>query len=251
MRQRSWHMVMSIVLLMSMIPNQVWANNSDGGSGILSSPWILWILVSIGLLGLMLELMIPGHFVSGFISVIAFTTYFWLLVGQSEPNWTIVILFVVGFIFLFIEVLIPGFGIFGFLGITGIFGAIIMAAPTIVEGIFALFLGLIFTIVALWILYRFFGLRAKWGKMILTSVQDKNSGFTSSNDRSYLLGKRGIAVTPLRTSGWVQFEHGREDVVSDGDLIASGTQVEVVYVEGSRVVVSRVKEEEETKTDKT
>lgn len=250
MRQRSWQFMISMALMLILVPNQAWASSLDG-STILSSSWFLWMLVSIGLLGLMLELMIPGHFVSGLISVIAFMSYFWLLVDKNEPNWMIVLAFIFGFIFLFIEVLIPGFGIFGILGITGIFSAIIMASPTVVEGIFALLLGLIFTILVLWILYRFFGLRAKWGKITLTSVLDKKTGFNSSSDRSYLIGKRGVAVTPLRPSGWAQFEHSREDVVSDGELIASGTPVEVIYVEGSRVVVSRVKEDGEPKTDET
>lgn len=240
-------MTASTLFLIAMIPNQVWAAGStDSGMAIGSSSWLLWTLVSIGLLGLVLEVMIPGHFVSGVISVFAFATYFWLRFGQNETNWMIVWAFVVGFVLLFIEIFIPGFGLFGALGIVGIFYAIIMAAPSMMEGIFALCLGLIITFIALWILYRFFGLRTKWKKLVLTSTQDGNNGFNASKDRRYLLGQRGVTVTPLRTSGWVLFEQGREDVVSDGEMIPNNTVVEVTLVEGNRVVVSRVREDDKS-----
>lgn len=227
-----------------MIPNQVLAAGSmdSGVAGDIS--WLLWILVSIGLLGLVLEVMIPGHLISGLVSIFSFATYFWLRLGQNETDWLIVGAFVVGFVLLFIEIFVPGFGIFGALGIVGIFYAIIVSAPSIVEGVIALCLGLIITSIALWILYRFFGLRTKWGNLVLTSTQDRETGFNASKDRRHLMGKRGVTVTPLRTSGWVLFEHGREDVVSDGEMIPNHTVVEVTLVEGSRVVVSRVRENE-------
>ncbi|SDY66915.1 NfeD family protein [Thermoactinomyces sp. DSM 45892] len=243
MRRSSW--MMSILLLIVMIPNQVLAAGStDSGVAIGDISWLLWMLVSIGLLGLVLEVMIPGHFVSGFISIFSFATYFWLRFGQNETDWLIVGAFVAGFVLLFIEIFVPGFGILGALGIVGIFYAIIMAAPSIVEGVIALCLGLIIASIALWILYRFFGLRTKWGNLVLTSTQDRETGFNASKDRRHLMGKRGVTVTPLRTSGWVLFEHGREDVVSDGEMIPNHTVVEVTLVEGNRVVVSKVREDE-------
>ncbi|MDQ0416250.1 membrane-bound serine protease (ClpP class) [Croceifilum oryzae] len=245
MHRCSWMVKASLLFLVAMIPSQVWAAGStDSGTAIGSTPWLLWMLVSIGLLGLVLEAMMPGHLVSGLVSVFSFAIYFWLRFGQNETNWLIVGAFVVGFVLLFIEIFIPGFGLFGALGVVGIFYAIIMAAPSMVEGMVALGLGLIITFTALWILYRFFGLRSKWGNLVLTSTQDRKTGFNASKDRSHLIGQRGVTVTPLRTSGWVLFEHGREDVVSDGEMIPNSTVVEVTLVEGNRVVVSRVREDD-------
>ena len=55
-----------------------------------------------------------------------------------------------------------------------------------------------------------------------------------------LLGQRGISTTQLSPSGKVRFGDRLVDVVSDGDLVARGSEVEVIDVKGSRVVVRAV-----------
>jgi len=54
---------------------------------------------------------------------------------------------------------------------------------------------------------------------------------------SYLLGKKGTAVTPLRPAGIMEVEGSRFDVVSEGSYVPAGAPVEVVKVEGRRIVV--------------
>lgn len=58
---------------------------------------------------------------------------------------------------------------------------------------------------------------------------------------STLLGRRGITATPLRPAGTALIDDARIDVVTAaGEFIARDTNVEVVAVEGVRVVVSAV-----------
>ncbi len=56
-----------------------------------------------------------------------------------------------------------------------------------------------------------------------------------------LRGARAVAVSPLRPAGVVRLgkEHGerRIDVVTRGEMIEAGTVVEVIEVEGNRIVV--------------
>jgi membrane-bound serine protease (ClpP class) len=52
-----------------------------------------------------------------------------------------------------------------------------------------------------------------------------------------LLDKQGTALTTLRPSGTALIDGQRVDVVADGSMIAPGTPVKVVAVEGARVVV--------------
>ena len=56
-------------------------------------------------------------------------------------------------------------------------------------------------------------------------------------DRSYLLGRRGTALSDLRPAGVARFGDERVDVVSDGDYVAAGAILHVLRVEGMRVVV--------------
>ncbi len=53
------------------------------------------------------------------------------------------------------------------------------------------------------------------------------------------LGKNGLAATVLRPAGSALINGEKVDVVTEGEFIESGTPVEVVRIEGVRVVVRR------------
>jgi hypothetical protein len=55
-----------------------------------------------------------------------------------------------------------------------------------------------------------------------------------------LMGAIGTANTPLRPAGVVRFADRFVDVVSDGGFIGAGARVQVVAVEGTRIVVKEV-----------
>ena len=59
----------------------------------------------------------------------------------------------------------------------------------------------------------------------------------SASDLSPLLGAIGVAVSPLRPAGKMQFGDEFVDVVAEGGYIAPGTRVQVIEIEGNRVVV--------------
>jgi membrane-bound serine protease (ClpP class) len=54
-------------------------------------------------------------------------------------------------------------------------------------------------------------------------------------------GVCGVAVTLLRPSGTASFDGRRESVVTTGEMVEAGTQIEVVRVEGIRTVVRPVR----------
>jgi membrane-bound ClpP family serine protease len=55
-----------------------------------------------------------------------------------------------------------------------------------------------------------------------------------------LLGAIGVAATPLRPAGKAQFGDEFVDVVAEGSYVLPGTRVQVVEIEGNRVVVKEV-----------
>ena len=56
------------------------------------------------------------------------------------------------------------------------------------------------------------------------------------------VGDRGVAMTVLRPAGSVDIAGRRVNCVSEGEIIAAGTPVEVIHVAGSRIVVHAVAE---------
>ena len=76
------------------------------------------------------------------------------------------------------------------------------------------------------------------GAVLYLSLRKTQAGITAADEGlKELLGKEGVAQTPLRPSGTAVFGERRVDVVSECDLIERGTRIRVVKVEGSRVVV--------------
>ncbi len=76
---------------------------------------------------------------------------------------------------------------------------------------------------------------------VLQGKSDAAEGYVAADvSKKSLVGKRGTAVCMLRPSGKVQIEGMRIDAVSDGEFIQKDCQVEVVKVEGNRVVVKPV-----------
>lgn len=74
------------------------------------------------------------------------------------------------------------------------------------------------------------------------SIQEDERGFSSSNKSSKdLLSAEGTTATTLHPSGIILIDGKRIDVVSSGEMIAKGSRVKVVEVEGNRVVVRKVK----------
>jgi membrane-bound serine protease (ClpP class) len=59
-------------------------------------------------------------------------------------------------------------------------------------------------------------------------------------DMSALLGTLGVAATPLRPAGKVQLGEEFVDVVAESGYVVPGTRVQVIQVEGNRIVVKEV-----------
>lgn len=145
----------------------------------------------------------------------------------------IITVLVLGLILLFAEVaIVPGFGVAGILGVLAL-GAGAVAAWTElgpVWGGVTAFASLIAAVVMLiWLP------RSRAGrKMVLEHSQAEAA---SQEDRTGLVGRRGVTVTPLRPIGRVRFGSDEVDVITEGEYIDSNQEVEVTIVEGARVVV--------------
>ncbi|MFW6162646.1 MAG: NfeD family protein [Planctomycetota bacterium] len=95
--------------------------------------------------------------------------------------------------------------------------------------------------------------RSQWGRgLVLERDEDDDApaavqvtrnapqGATQEERRRELVGKTGVARTHLRPAGTAVLDGDRVDVVADGERIDAGSRVEVVAVQGNRVVVRRV-----------
>lgn len=152
--------------------------------------------------------------------------------------WSIVI-FVAGVVLMILEIFHPGFGALGISGIVCFVITVVITADTLAEGFFLT--AVMFVLVALMVVISavLFS-RGHMPKMlVLTDATSSSSGFSGVEDMQYLLGKSGKAITDLRPVGMADFDGVRLDVVSRGDYIDRGTDIEVMEVESNRIVVKR------------
>ncbi len=145
----------------------------------------------------------------------------------------IVIALVVGLLLLFAEVaVVPGFGVAGVLGLLAL-AAGAVAAWTELGPLWGGVTGGV-SIIAAGVMLFWLPKSRVGRKMVLEHSQ---AAAVSQQDRSALLGRRGITVTPLRPIGRVRFGSDEVDVMTEGEYIDSNQEIEVMSVEGPRVVV--------------
>jgi membrane-bound serine protease (ClpP class) len=145
----------------------------------------------------------------------------------------IVVVLVIGLLLLFTEVaVVPGFGVAGALGLLALAAGAI-AAWTELGPLWGGVAGGVSLVAAGFML--FWLPKSRLGrKMVLEHSQAEA---ISQEDRSGLVGRRGTTVTPLRPIGRVRFGSDEVDAMTEGEYIDSNQEVEVITVEGPRVVV--------------
>jgi membrane-bound serine protease (ClpP class) len=146
-------------------------------------------------------------------------------------------LIIIGFILILIEIfLVPGFNIFGVFGFTMVVLGIIFAYTKLSLAT-ANFI-MVISLVAALVLVRFVVKSKTWRRIVLNDTQEKAQGFHASTENlAKLIGKRGMAYTPLRPAGIALIEDQKVDVMTEGGFIEKNQAIEVILVEGNRVVV--------------
>lgn len=153
-----------------------------------------------------------------------------------------IVLFAAGILLLTIEMFLPGFGIFGGLGLIALVLCIVFQATSLTEAlIMIVIIGAIIALFLLLILRSFKKGRIYKSSIVLKNSADRNEGYVSNADYSRLLGKRGKSVTVLRPAGIAEFDCEKVDVVTDGEFLPKGADVEVIEAAGRRIVVREVK----------
>lgn len=203
-----------------------------------TNPIIIPILLSIGSLGLVLELYSPGFGVPGFMGAGALLLFFFGHMIAGFAGWESLLLLLVGVILIVVEIFIPGFGIFGVLGAVGIVASIVLASGQSMQYVLlAVLIAVAVTVGGSYLFIRIFGSKGFFKKIILSDSTKSDKGYVSNTTRNELVGLEGVTVTPLRPSGIADFGDERLDVVTEGGFLSAGTEVKIIKTNGSRVIV--------------
>ena len=204
---------------------------------IVTNPIVVPILLSIASLGLVLELYSPGFGVPGTMALSAFGLFFFGHTIAGFAGYETIIMFIIGLVLLLLEFFVPG-GIVGIIGGALIIISLLFAGASITHMAYSIIIAMFIAVIGMVILMKFFGKKLHvFNKLVLRDATTTEEGYVSNTNRIELIGRVGEAITALRPAGVISIDYERIDAVSDGSYIDKGKQVEVIKVEGSRIVV--------------
>jgi membrane-bound ClpP family serine protease len=233
----------------------------DAFAEFLRHPVMAVFLVMVGITCLILELKMPGVGLPGVIAALCFVLYFWAhsqLAGQITM--LAILLFVLGLILIALEIFVlPGFGV---TGISGILLVVISLGLVTLEKkpettqewlnfgktLSTFGLGLLGAVAAALLLAWYLPHIPYANRLMLKppteedeeADPDAGPAVGVSPALAALLGAIGVAVTPLRPAGMARFGEEFVDVVAEGSFVPAGNRVQVIEIEGNRVVVKEV-----------
>jgi membrane-bound serine protease (ClpP class) len=229
-------------------------NWAEGVVRFITNPLVAPFLLSLGFLGLLIEIKTPTFGAAGLAGGAALALFFGghYLVGLA--GWEEMILLAAGAVLLGIEIfVVPGFGIFGLLGIGGILASIYLSMLGSLSTVYdytraaaVLSVSMLVVLVTAWAIMRTLpnNLRLRRSGIMLGEVTGRDTGYLSSAVRTELVGRRGVAVTDLRPAGVGRFDDERIDIVAEEGWLTTGTAIEIVRAEGYRHVVRAVEARE-------
>jgi membrane-bound serine protease (ClpP class) len=210
-----------------------------------TNPLVAPLLLSLGMLGLVVELKTGGFGLAGLVGITSLGLFFGSSYLVGLAGWEEVLLLGGGLIALAVEVfLLPGFGLAGVLGI-GLFGAAIVLAMTgtaatlsdFTRALAVLGASAVITIAVIYAWVRHLPNSSRLSGLLLRDGLAAGGGFISAPVREDLVGRNGVATTDLRPAGTALVGDERVDVVTEGEFIAEGSALRVLRSEGYRLVV--------------
>ena len=216
-----------------------------------TDPMVSSLLISLGLLGLFFEIKSPGWGIPGTLGLLFLALFFGIHYIVNLANIIEIILFICGVGLLLLEIfVIPGFGIAGIGGIilmmAGLYLSLVgqlkqVSTSDLSTAAGYLSLSFIITFGGVILILKLFPKTSFWKRISLQESQLSDEGYIASRDYSKYFGKLGVALSPLRPAGIGLFDAERLDVVSDGDFINKDVPIEIIRIDGYRLIVRPVK----------
>ena len=236
----------------------------DGLVTTLNDPFVSWVLLFVGVFMLILEIKMPGVGLPAITSALAFLLFFWSRYLSGTADQLEILLFLVGLICLGLELFVfPGFGVFGMSGFLMIVVSIVMASHTFIwptqEYEYRQMAGTLFQVVGVMV-----GVGVGRGplRQVHPLAAGSSTGWSSSprsttarswttraakpspdepyESIAFLMGETGRTTTVLKPSGKARFGKLLVDVRADGYFIERDSLIEVIDVQGMKVIVKPI-----------
>jgi len=213
------------------------------------------LLLIIGIIGIYIEFKTPGFGLPGIVGIVAFALYFLggYAAGLSGLEWLVI--FILGLALLVVEFFIyPGTIFIGLIGASLVLTALIMAMvdlwPSNVPGLPSLppltgfrrpleilSTAIIGSVIIAILLARFLPKIPIYRTLVSQSASGMQTEVMAEQEKVTRQGQTGLALSSLCPGGKAQFGEQILDVISEGEMIAKGTQVRIIGYSGRQAIV--------------
>ncbi|HAG07854.1 MAG: Uncharacterized protein XD69_0157 [Clostridia bacterium 62_21] len=194
---------------------------------VIANPNVAYILLSLGMLGLMIEFFHPGVIFPGVAGGVALLLGLYGM-GTLNASWSGILLIILAFGLFVAEIFVTSFGLLTIAGLTAlIFGSLMLFTEA--SPVPQVSLGAIAGVAVSILGFVAYAARAVWRgqrRKVVTGAEG-------------LVGMQAVALTPLAPAGVVLCEGERWNAVVEEGKVTAGEEVTVTGVEGLRLRVRR------------
>ena len=223
----------------------------------LTNPIISSLLVLAAMGGIYIEVRTPGFGIPGIIGFTALALLFGAHLVVGMASWVDVLLVVVGVGLIIVELFVlPGFGFIGVSGIVMILLGIYMGLTRVpipeytwdyermYDALRTLGLGLTMFFAFSVLSSYFLPKSPLFRRLILADSQQESQGYMVQSEEKATVrqGMRGVATSSLRPAGRGRFDGKTFDIMTRGEFLDKGTPIEIIRIEGNRLVVAEYKQ---------
>lgn len=144
-----------------------------------------------------------------------------------------------GALLIIAELFIPG-GIAGTFGLGLVITSLWMLSSSIWQLLLFLVIFFVAISIIIYILFKIISREKFKNTLVLSLKMDKEDGFISGREEESLVGQRGITLSILRPVGKIKIAGKIYTASSEDKFIDANKQVEVVEVDGIKIIVMEV-----------
>jgi membrane-bound serine protease (ClpP class) len=206
-------------------------------------PWVTAVILGLGLALIIVEMLtLHSWGIAGGIGGVAVFIVFLAHIITGTATWVGLVVFLVGVGLLLFEThVLPGHGLSAIAGLICIFLGIYWAIGGSSNGsVMPMITALLITLASIIAFFMYLPKSRVWRLIGQAGTQKASAGYVAAPNFTDLIGHEGRSITPLRPSGAVEIDGIRYNVVTEGAFLPPDAPVQVVRVQGSRIVVREI-----------
>ncbi|SDK54366.1 NfeD family protein [Sediminibacillus albus] len=203
-----------------------------------SADWICFIITGLGTLFLFGELLINMRGLFGLLGLGFITVYF---LSYLAPGAFIamLVIYLVGLLLIIIDGKLLNDGTLATIGAVCMILSIGLSSPNWTAGLYGIIGVIVGGFCSLFFL-KVFKRRDMWTKLALADQLTGDKGYNSMNQTyEMLLGRQGLTLTDMRPVGTIKIGESEYSAVTNGQWIERNTPVQVIQVDGTKILVSK------------